>query len=363
MTSNIRDNVDEPLLPPDQPSHKPETSRLGAELRDAVRPRAVLFMVAVALLSMGYILSYLGAFHSPTPHRMPLGVVAPQGRAALLAQQLNALPDEPVHATAVADRAAGRSGILERDLDAVIVMNPAGTTDTLLVASAGGPAVSVAATEIATRVAAAQGRQVNVVDILPPDKGDGRGMSSFYVVFGWVVGGYLAAVILGLTAGARPANTRRACIRLVALAVYAVVVGLGGAVIAGPVLGALGGSLPKLWAIGTFIVFATGATTMALQVLFGLAGVGLAILVLVVLGNPSAGGPYPAPLLPAFWRFFGQALPPGAGTTLVRNTVYFSGHATTTAILVLAAYALGGALLTVLVASRRRTAADSAASV
>lgn len=57
----------------------------------------------------------------------------------------------------------------------------------------------------------------------------------------------------------------------------------------------------------------------------------------VVLSNPSSGGVCPAPLLPAFGSAIGQALPPGAGTTVVRNTVYFSGHATTQALSVLAA--------------------------
>jgi hypothetical protein len=166
-------------------------------------------------------------------------------------------------------------------------------------------------------------------------------------VVGWVVGGYLTASILGVAGGSRPANIHRTVIRLGALALYAVVSGLAGALIAGPLFGALSGHFLALAAIGALVVAAAAAATVALQILFGIVGIGLAILLFVVLGNPSAGGPYPAPLLPAFWRVIGPLLPPGAGVTAVRNTVYFSGHAIGGALLVLACYAAAGALVSV----------------
>jgi hypothetical protein len=46
-------------------------------------------------------------------------------------------------------------------------------------------------------------------------------------------------------------------------------------------------------------------------------------------------------------------LPPGAGTTTVGNTVYFSGHATGGAWLVLACYAVIATVIAVLVAQVR----------
>ncbi|MEU1465050.1 hypothetical protein ABZ467_31045 [Streptomyces sp. NPDC005727] len=69
---------------------------------------------------------------------------------------------------------------------------------------------------------------MTVTDIVPPASSDGRGMSSFYLVLGWIVGGYLAAAILGMAGGARPANLHRTLIRPAALALYAVISGLGG---------------------------------------------------------------------------------------------------------------------------------------
>jgi hypothetical protein len=142
-------------------------------------------------------------------------------------------------------------------------------------------------------------------------------------------------------------------IRLGALAGYAVASGLGGALIAGPVLHALPGHFWQLTAIGAVVVFGAAAVTTALQVLLGVIGIGVTILLFVVLGNPSAGGAYPTALLPTFWRLIGPLLPPGAGTTAVRNTVYFSAHATGGAWLVLACYAVIATVVAVLAAQAR----------
>ncbi|MDH6522307.1 DUF3533 domain-containing protein [Streptomyces sp. SAI-090] len=335
----------------------PAASRgFGAELRDSLSLRAVLLVTGVLLLQLGFIGSYIHAFHSPTPSRIPIAVAAPAAVSQRAVTALNALDGRPLDARAADDAAAARQQVLDRTVDAALVVDPAGTTDTLMVASAGGPAVSQAVTTVAEKTEAAQQRRLKVVDIRPPAANDSRSLSSFYLVIGWMVGGYLAAAILGIAAGARPANLHRTTIRLGTLAVYAAVSGLGGALIADPWLDALPGHFAALWGIGALVVFASAAATMALQVLFGIAGIGAAIGLFVVLGNPSAGGPYPGPLLPSFWRAIGQLLPPGAGTTAVRNTMYFSGNATTGALLTLAAYAVAGILVSLAATGLRRAA-------
>lgn len=334
-------------------STPPPRPGFAAELRDAVTPRAVVLVLAVLGLQLGFIASYLGAFHSPKPHRVRVAVVAPaQARPAVLGK-LNALPGEPVRASAAVDEPDARRQVLQRRSDAAFVLDPAGTSDTLYTASAAGPALATVVLEISRQIETAQHRQVTVVDLRPPAAGDGRGLSSFYLVIGWMVGGYLAASILGVAGGARPVSRHRVVIRLGALAAYAVASGIGGALITGPVLHALPGHFWQLAGIGTVVVFAAAAVTTALQVLLGVIGIGVAILLFVVLGNPSAGGAYPTALLPPFWRWIGPLLPPGAGTTTVRNTVYFGGHATGRAWLVLIGYAVAGVLLAVLAAQLR----------
>ena len=214
--------------------------------------------------------------------------------------------------------------------------------------------LSSALETILTRVEATQQRTVRTVDVAPASPEDFDGLSAFYLVVGWCVGGYICAAILAISAGSRPANPQRAIIRLGVLALYSVLGGLGGAVIVGPILGALPGSVAALWGLGTLVVFAVGAATLALQAVFGIVGIGLAILLIVIAGNPSAGGAFPLPMLPPFWNAIGPALPPGAGTWAARSIAYFKGNDMTASMLVLSAWAVVGAVVTLVMSSLKR---------
>jgi hypothetical protein len=117
-------------------------------------------------------------------------------------------------------------------------------------------------------------------------------------------------------------------------------------VIAEPVLSALSGHLWSVAGIGVLVTLSAATVTIALQTLFGVIGIGLTEVIFVILGNPSAGGAYQAPLLPPFWRAISSYLPNGAGTEAIRRIVYFEGHGVTNPIVVLAVWIVGGAVLT-----------------
>lgn len=317
------------------------------EVKDAVTPRAALLVIGVVALHLLFIASYVGALHHPKPRDVPYGVVAPQAAAARqTVDRLEQLPGNPLDPRVVADEAAARKQIMNRKIDGALIVNPAGTTDTLLVATGGGKVLATTLTTLTTTLEKSQGRTIRTVDVAPADKGDANGLASFYVAVGWCVGGYLCASIMAISAGAGHNNPRRAVIRLAAMVLVGIAGGLGGALIAGPVLGALPGSTMALWGLGALIIFAVGAATLAFQGLFGLAGIGLVILIVVILGNPSAGGALPPPLLPPFWQAIGPALPPGAGTWAARSIAYFKGNDITGALLVLSAWAAGGIAVT-----------------
>ncbi|MEU1819239.1 DUF3533 domain-containing protein [Streptomyces roseifaciens] len=325
------------------------------ELRSAVTARAAVLVIGALVLQLAFIASYVGAFHNPRPKDVALGVVAPQAIGAQVTERLAGLPGDPLEPRTVSGgEAAAVAKIRERDLDAALVVEPRGTTDTLLVAGGAGASLAQATEAVLIRAEAAEGRKVRVKDVAPAAAGDARGLTSFYLVVGWCVGGYLCAAILAISAGARPANPHRAVIRLGALALYSAAAGLLGTVIAGPVLDALPGGVLGLWGLGTLVVFAVGATTLALQGLAGIVGIGLAIAIVVVLGNPSAGGAYPYPLLPPFWNAIGPALPPGAGTWSARSLAYFHGNGLTGPLLVLSAWAVAGTAVTMVCATFRR---------
>ncbi|MGV1087867.1 MAG: DUF3533 domain-containing protein [Mycobacterium sp.] len=325
------------------PEH-PET--LQDRFRDAIAPRTLLLGAGVLLLQLGFILSYLGAFHSPTPHHIPVMVVAPAQSAAGLTEKLNGLPGEPLVATVAADEDTARDTLRRGETSGVYLLNPAGTEDRLLVASGGGTAVTTAVEQIFTKVTASRQRTVAIEDTVPLLPGDGRGMSGFYLVIGWVVGGYLFASMLGIAKGSRPATFPRAVWRLGATVPYSLLSGFGGALVAEPLLHAMNGHFWSIAGIGTLVTLSASTVTIALQTLFGVIGIGLTVVLFVILGNPSAGGAYQPAVLPPFWRAISSFLPNGAGTDAIRRIVYFDGHGITHGLVVLVCWILGGVLVT-----------------
>lgn len=320
-------------------------------MRDGVTPRAGALVLAVLALQLAFIASYIGAFHKPAPHRIPIAVAAPAPQVDALVRRLDALPGAPLDARAAPDDATARRMIARREVYGAFVVSATDSTDRLIIASGAGASVGQVLQQIFTPIEDAQDRAFTVEDIRPALLGDARGLSGFYLALGWVVGGYLVAIALSTSKGARPANPHRAVIRLLSLLVYAVLSGLGGALVCGAVYGAIDGHLAQLTWFGGLLVFASGAVTMALQAAFGFVGTGLTVLLFVILGNPSAGGAYPAPLLPPFWRVIGPWLPPGLGTDAIRGIVYFGGTGVGRSALILSGYSLAGVLGT-LVATR-----------
>jgi hypothetical protein len=311
-------------------------------------------LVGVLALELVMIGSYVGALHEPRPRDVPIAVVGP---AAITEPVVAALSSsDALDPKPVPDLAAASDAIEDREVYAALV--PGSSVDRLLVASAASSAVADVLPPALRRLEPA-GRELRVVDAKPLPTDDARGLSPFYVVVGWLLGGYLGATILGLARGGMPRSRRLAVQRLAALAAYAVVSGLLGALVVQQLVGVLEGNTLGLAAAGALVVFATGAVTAALQSLLGVAGTALAILLFVALGNPASGGPLANELLmPGPWSTVGPLLPPGAGTTLVRNVTYFGGADIAGPLLVLSAYVALG-VLGVLAVARRRLATTS----
>lgn len=353
--------------PPASQAAPATRQRFLGELWDAVAPgRTFALVSAVLLIQLGFVLSYVGAFHHPTPHAVPIAVVAPAQISGQLVNELNAIHGHPLHATAIASQTGARTLLRHGSTSGVLIVNPTGKTDALLVAGGGGAATATAVEDVIAQAEASQHRSATVTDAVPAQPGDARSLSGFYLVIGWLVGGYLVAALLGIATRPRPATTRRAIIRLMVLVPYAILSGLGGAIIVGPVLGAVTGHLLAMAALGTLIVYCAATVTTAFQVFLGTIGVGLTLILFVVLGNPSAGGAYPAPLLPAFWRAIGGALPNGAGVEALRRIVYFGAYNITDNLLVICAYiavATATALTGTSILARRAAAGKPADAV
>lgn len=302
------------------------------------RKAAALLLVGALILMVAFATSYVGAFHDPTPRKMPVALVGTAEQAA----QLNALEGQPLEVRAVSDRAAALQQLDDRELYGVY--DP--SANTLYTASASNRAAATALELTVNRVLASQDRPAaQVQDVKPLGASDPNGTSLFYVVIAWVFGGYFAAVLLGMVAGNRSSSRNLAGLRVGALAAFAVLGSLLTLLVVRLGFDVLTGSFLAVWAAGALIVFATAVASSGLQALAGMAGTALVILLFVILGNPAAGGAYARPLLPGFWGTVGGLLPPGAGVDLVRSVLYFDGARILGPIAVLIGWALPGAAL------------------
>ncbi|MGB3168461.1 MAG: hypothetical protein WBB62_03205 [Rhodococcus sp. (in: high G+C Gram-positive bacteria)] len=314
----------------------------------------------VLILQLGFIASYVAAFHQPTPRDIPIAVVAEQGLPADIAidtaARLNAIDGAPL-ATRTADSTGeARTLLRDREILGAYVLSPSGT-DTLVTASAAGSSISAALESIFTEVEQSQNRQFVVRDEIPVGIHDNRGLSGFYLAVGWVVGGYLLAAAIGLLVGA-PNSLREAASQLGVFAAYSVLSGALGAWLVTHILGTFAGHWFPLWLLGAGVVFATSVFTLGLRAAIGVAAVPIAIIVFVILGNPSAGGAFGPNVLPEFYAAVGRWITPGVGTEGVRSIVYFSGTGLGQPALALALYAVVGVALLLVFTARRTRSSD-----
>lgn len=304
----------------------------------------VAVTVGVLLLQLGFITSYVAAFHQPTPRDIPVAVVAepglPAGVDVQVAERLDAIDGHPVDARVVSSTYEVRRLIADREVMGGYLIAASGP-DTLITASGAGTSAATALDGVFTAAAAEQGRAFVVRDEVPVGVHDNRGLSGFYLSIGWVVGGYLLAAAVGLLIGA-PRTLREASVQTALMAVYALGSGFLGALVTTHLLGTFTGHLLPLSLLGAAVVFATGMFTAGLRAAIGILAVPLAILIFVVLGNPSAGGAFGSNVLPAFYAAIGRWITPGAGTEGVRSIVYFHGTGVGQPLVTLALYAAVG---------------------
>ena len=311
-------------------------------------PLLIVALGVVLFVQALFVLSYIGALHDPKPHDVAFGVVGASPLPIVVRKQFS------LKTTRYSSESAALTAIDQRKIDGAFIGGPAGAK--LIVVPAASAAGAAALTTAFTAAAAALRQKIEIVPAYPLPPGDANGAMSFFVVMALIVGGYLSSTI-ALAFGGRTTRRRR----LVSLALASVIGALLTDTLAGPGLGAVPTSkFLVLWALFTFVMMAVAFATSALQTVFGAAGTLVVVIVFVIFGAPASGGTVPTPYLPGLWRTFGPYLPAGAGTTAVRNTIYFDGNAITKSLIVLAAYLVVGAVAVIVIRQRRPPSAEEA---
>jgi len=308
--------------------------------------RVAVIGIGASLLVGVFVLAFSWPSVTSSVHGIPL-VVSGEGTAAdTVAAQLEASASEQFDITRVATRDDAQALIESRDAFGAVVLDD--PVPEVLTASANGVVVSqvfsALAAQLQTSFAQQLGSQgvapdavpeITVTDVVPLASTDSRGAGLTTLAFPLVIGGMIGGVAVSLLV----AGVWR---RVAAVTIYAVSAGIVVVAVSQAWFGILQGD-PVVNAVAVAAsVLSISAFIVGLTALIGTKGIAVGAVLSLLVGNPLSGSSQPWQFLPGAWGAIGQFLPPGAGSTLLRDLSYFPAASTVQSWLVLAAWiALG----------------------
>ena len=302
-----------------------------------MRPRADHVAPVVAgLVALVTLVGLIGpAIKSPTPHDIPIGIVAPAGQSST---SVFAFPaNGPFSVTTYDSEQAARSAIDSRDIDGALVLGPGGPK--LIVAGAAGDGVTGVIVGAFTALFAKQGQQLPVETVHPFAPGDPHGLILFFAVLAVLIGTLVANAIAGLRPGA--GFTGRALV----VVVFAVLAGPAAMGMATLIAGDYGSGVWLAAALVSLGSAGVGAVVAGAAYLLGRPGVALAALIAVLLDLVCSGGPIGSQLLPDAYRWLAPAMPAGQLYSAIRGALFFNNAGTSTPVMVLLAWLVAGLVL------------------
>jgi hypothetical protein len=309
------------------------------------RHAAVIIAVASVMASL-LALSYSLALSRPKPHHIPAAVIGdPATRPALVAA-LERATDGGLDLHPYASLADVRRAIAEQKIYAGLVLTT--TPPQLLVSSAAGASVARVLGLAALQISEGPAGPLALRDTHPLPAGDPQGLVTFYVTLAATILGFVT--VFQLQSHAEPESVRGWLACIAGLAVFGALLL---ASVVDPIIGALHGHFPELWAALAAEVAVAALFNLTMIALFGRWAIVPTWGVLIMLGNSSSGGAVAPPLLPPFYSFIHRFLPLGATVETIRNAVYFSDAQHLEPVLVEAIW-LVGALVAAVLSLRRR---------
>jgi hypothetical protein len=299
-------------------------------------PRPAIPVLAGLFVGILFLAANVTAQHDPRPHGVPVAVA---GEVGTLPPGYTAERYADVERAVKQRKAYGGIDAVRR---------------VVYVAPANGYQASQTLEQVLRRLAPG----AKVVDAVPLQSGDPRGLSLPQIVLGTIVGSFMMGVLTAQLALGEPLWQR-----MLAYLGFAVAFGGLAAVVIDPVLGVLTGHFAWVWLCAGATALAISLPVGALARLLGQRALPLSSLVFLILGNPSSGTPNPIEYLPGLFRAVGPFLPPNADATALLGRTYFDA-AVLRPLLVLAAWiVVPGAVLAVVDrrrGSRRALAHDAA---
>jgi hypothetical protein len=306
--------------------------RQGSQIFSRLRVPLGLVAANVAFAA-AFMATALSAFHAPTPHAVPVGIVAPQPLGQQVRHALASRAPGGFDLHAYRSKGRATEAIARREVDGALVAAPSHMT--LLIARAGGSASAQLLASTFTGLEPKTGRQLDVVDAVPPLRDDSLALSSFFTI--------LCVLFPSLATGAATAHLfrgHRTAWRVAVPMAASVTIGFAAAAVATGVAG-LRDYLAVAGIVALFSLAISAPTAALGRIRLPL--IGLAVITFLIVGIPVSGGPSNLGAFgPGFLRALDSALPLGVAADAVRNTVYFHGNDTAGHLWVLGGWAAAG---------------------
>jgi hypothetical protein len=317
--------------------------------------RRTLTTLAVLVLQLAGCVLVLLAPLDPAPHDVPVAISAPAVVASSLAEQVDARPGSPLRAEAVTDAGAARHEVESGRVVAALAIDLRLNTAILYVSSAQGDALTDAVSATVRAMAEPFAVEVTTQDVAPLPAGSAGQAGLRLAVIGSVVLGLVVPVVITWRRGPVADTWSQAARRVLVVAAAASVLAVPSAWLAAD---QVGGSFGAWWIALSLTMLATSAATLALSGVLGVAGIGVATLVLVISAAPLARVEHPL-LLPAPWGAVTPWLPHGAGLDAARHLALLDGTGAVRPVVVLVAWIVVSCVALAVARRERRRAGVS----
>jgi hypothetical protein len=264
---------------------------------------------------------YVWAFHEPLPRQVPVAVVGTSSTAGNLAGRLQThvdggfdvhtiRTDRQAKAAVYSWRVRGAYDPAHGKIYTATMMDPTGT--------------SAAKSFFQQAASRAHQRKPRVVDLAPAPTGDPRGLSIFYVVIAWTIGGFLTGIMLNIPGGGLGLGGKFASI-----AGFALVGSALSNVLAAPVFQALPSTpliTTQMIGVGALMIAIPALLAVGTRYFLGMLPTnGLIAAVAIFLDFPAAGDAVSAYMVPIPFRVLNQFMPGALASREGRAIMYFGG--------------------------------------
>jgi len=298
-------------------------------------------------------LAYLGGFHKPEPHHLPVAVVGQAETAGPVAAAIQQKLGDAVDVTTVPDETAARDALKHLTISGAFV--PGTKEATLLTVPAASDTTDTVVQRIFRGVAEQQGVHLTVKPVVALGEDDPSGQNAFFFLVALSVGSYATSIAIGAAAG-----KRRFRDRLLLGGGAAVVISTVYLLIAAGMYGMFPGHVAAVWALSLVYTAAVLSIGIGLHPVVGRLCTLIYSSLFVALNFTSSGGVFAPAMQPGLFGWLNQFWIGSGYVDAVRRVVSFPDVSLARPLWILFGWLAAGAvcLLIGFAAERRRAALE-----